>query len=41
MKMLKGATQNRMIREFLEAEKNGDQVCWSEDEALLVNHNLV
>lgn len=31
----------KMIREFQEAEKNGEQVCWSEDAALLVNHNLI
>lgn len=26
--------------EGLEAEKNGEQVCWSEDIALLVNHGI-
>lgn len=31
----------KRIREFLEIEKNGEQVCWSEDAALLVNHNLI
>lgn len=31
----------KLIREFLEAEKNGEQICWSEDAALLVNHNLI
>lgn len=31
----------KCIREFLEIEKNGEQVCWSEDAALLVNHNLI
>lgn len=30
----------RLYLEALEAEKNGDQVCWSEDDALLVNHNI-
>ena len=26
--------------EFLEYEKNGEQVCWDNDDALLVNHNI-
>lgn len=26
---------------FLEYEKNGEQVCWDEDTALLVNHGFV
>ena len=30
-----------MVREFLEAEKQGEEVCWDEDAALLVNHGLV
>ena len=30
----------KQIREFLEIEKTGEQVCWSEDAALLVNHGL-
>lgn len=29
------------IKEFLEFEKNGEPVCWSEDAALLVNHGFV
>ena len=28
------------IREFLEYEKSGEAICWSEDAALLVNHGL-
>lgn len=28
-------------KEFLEYEKNGEQVCWDEDTALLVNHGFV
>jgi hypothetical protein len=31
----------KQIREFLEAEKAGEQICWSEDAALLVNHGLI
>ena len=31
----------RRTREFLEYEKNGEQVCWSEDSALLINHGFV
>jgi len=31
----------KCIREFFEVEKNGERVCWSEDAALLVNHNLI
>lgn len=27
--------------EGLECEKNGEQVCWSEDIALLVNHGII
>lgn len=26
--------------EFVEYEKNGEQICWSEDTALLVNHGI-
>lgn len=33
--------QANQIREFLEAEKAGEKVCWSEDAALLVNHGLI
>ena len=29
------------IREYLEVEKQGKPICWSEDAALLVNHNLI
>ena len=28
-------------REFREYEKNGEQVCWSEDTALLLNHGII
>lgn len=28
-------------REFKEHEDNGEQVCWSQDTALLVNHGLI
>lgn len=31
----------KIIREFLECEKNGEQVCWDYDAALLVNNGLV
>lgn len=31
----------KRTREFLEAEKNGEQICWDEDAALLVNNNLI
>lgn len=34
-------TQRRLYQEGLEAEKNGEQVCWSEDIALLVNHGIL
>lgn len=27
--------------EFLEYEKNGEQVCWDNDTALLVNHGII
>lgn len=30
----------KMYLEFLNAEKNGEQICWSADTALLVNHNI-
>ena len=30
-----------LIREFLEKEKAGEPICWSEDAALLVNHGLI
>ena len=33
--------QARSVRQFLEYEKNGEQVCWSEDSALLVNNGLI
>ena len=32
--------QNRYT-DGIEAEKNGEQVCWSEDIALLVNHGII
>lgn len=28
-------------QEFLEYEKNGEKVCWDQDTALLLNHNLI
>lgn len=31
----------KVIREFLEYEAAGEPVCWDQDAALLVNHNLV
>jgi len=31
----------KQIREFLDAEKGGEPICWSEDAALLVNHGLI
>ena len=31
----------KLYLEGLEEEKNGEQVCWSEDIALLVNHGII
>lgn len=31
----------KRIKEFLEYEKQGEQICWSEDAALLINHGFV
>lgn len=31
----------KLIRDYLDAEKAGERICWSEDAALLVNHNLI
>jgi hypothetical protein len=31
----------KLYLEGVEAEKNGEQVCWSEDIALLVNHGII
>lgn len=31
----------KIIREFLECEKNGETVCWDQDAALLVNNGLI
>lgn len=33
--------KRRRYYELLEVEKNGKRVCWSEDIALLVNHNII
>ena len=35
------AWHEKMYREGREVEKNGEQVCWSEDIALLVNHGII
>ena len=31
----------RWYREGMEAERNGEEVCWDEDTALLVNHGFI
>lgn len=31
----------KAIDETYKSEKNGEQVCWSEDIALLVNHGII
>lgn len=33
--------QQKMFLDGREAERNGEQVCWSEDIALLVNHGII
>lgn len=33
--------QQKMFTEGREAEKNGEEVCWSEDIALLLNHGII
>ena len=33
--------EQRRYRELREYEKNGEQVCWSEDTALLLNHGII
>lgn len=33
--------RRHLYLEMLEVEKNGEQVCWDEDTALLVNHGII
>lgn len=31
----------KMTKNYLECEKKGEQICWSEDSALLINHGFI